>query len=278
MKTATLDRSSEPTHTIATDEKMKTVVQGEYHAPSGDVLGSTQTDTPGTCADGPTRKAATLAGVTLLLMSALSAIGYLVAVKGLVTQANATRTATNIMDHQALFRFGIQSLILVGMLDVVVAWALYRVFRPVSQAVSKLATWLRIAYAGIFVVATSQLVRAVGLLNRSRHLSAFSAGHLHTEALQRINAFTNIWDAGLILFGLHLLVIAYLGCRSEYVPRVVGALLAVAGCGYLFDSFGRALSPGSSLDVSAITGIGEFVFALWLLLGGRRIELRTNPS
>ena len=29
------------------------------------------------------------------------------------------------------------------------------------------------------------------------------------SVLGRINSFTNIWDAGLVLFGMHLLVVAY---------------------------------------------------------------------
>jgi len=148
------------------------------------------------------RQATTIAGVGLLLMSVLSAFGYLVAVKGLVVPGNAARTANKVADQESLFRFGIPSLYLVAALDVVVAWALYRVFKPVSDALSKLAAWLRVAYAGVFVVAISQLVGALSV---------------HTQALRHINSFTNIWDAGLVLFGLYLFVLAYLTFRSEYV-------------------------------------------------------------
>jgi len=205
------------------------------------------------------RKAGTVAGWGLLLMSVLSVFGYLVAVKGLVVSGNAARTAKNLADHEGRFRFGIVSLYLVAALDVVVAWALYRVFKPVSDALSKLAAWLRVAYAGVFVVAICQLVGALGL---------------HSQALQRINSFTNIWNAGLVLFGLNLFLLAYLAYRSGYVPRGLGVLLAIAGFGYIFDTVVRVLARGSSSDVSAITGMGEFVFALWLVIRGRRVPLR----
>jgi hypothetical protein len=202
------------------------------------------------------RQASTIAGVGLLLMSVLSAFGYLVAVKGLVVPGNAVRTAKNITDHEGLFRFGSLSLYLVAALDVVVAWALYRVFKPVSEALSTLAAWLRVAYAGVFIGAISQLL---GVLR------------LPTQGLRHINTFTNIWDAGLVLFGMNLLVLAHLAYRSGYVPRLLGILLAIAGLGYMFDTVVRALVRGSSSDVSAMTGIGEFVFALWLVIRGRRI-------
>jgi hypothetical protein len=200
------------------------------------------------------RRASATAGVGLLAMSVLSAFGYLVAVKGLVVPGNAARTARNIADHENEFRLGILSLYLVAVLDVVVAWALYRVFKPVSDAMSKLAAWLRVAYAGVFMVAIGQLTEALG------HPA---------QALRHINSFTDVWDAGLVLFGLSLFTLASLAYRSGYVPRVLGVVLAFAGFGYVFDTAMRILVRGSSSDVSAVTGIGEFAFALWLVFRGR---------
>lgn len=233
-------------------------------------------DKPETDANRSIRQASITAGAGLLLMSALAGFGYQVAVKGLVTQGNAAKTATDIMAHQSLFRCGILSLILVVALDVVVAWALYRVFKPVSERISMLAAWLRIVYAGIFAVAITQLVEALRLLDNAHHLDAFRMAQAHAEALARINTFSDIWDAGLVLFGFHLLLIAYLAYRSSFVAKLLAVLLAIAGLGYLFDSFGRA--AGSSPDVSAFTFIGEFLLALWLVTRGRRITLSETGS
>ena len=200
-------------------------------------------------------------------MSALAGFGYQIAIKGLVAQGNAAKTATNLTAHQDLFRFGILSLFLVVALDVVVAWALFRVFKPVSEFISKVAAWLRIAYAGIFTVAISQLVGVLHLLGTPQ---------LSTHALLRITTFTDIWDAGLVLFGLHLLLIAYLAYRSNYIPKFLAVLLAIAGIGYLFDSLARV--AGSSPNVSTFTFIGEFLLAVWLVTRGRRITLSERRS
>ena len=209
------------------------------------------------------RTASTIAGLGLLVMSVLSAFGYLVAVKGLMVPGNAARTAKNIADHENMFRFGILCLYLVAVLDVVVAWALYRVFKPVNAALSKVAAWLRTAYAAVFTVAISQLIGAL---------------RPHTHVLARFNSFTNIWDAALVLFGLSLFVLAYLAYRSGSVPKLLGLLLAFAGLGYVFDTVIRVIVRGSSSDVSAITGMGEFVFALWLVFRGRRINMSGGES
>ncbi len=138
------------------------------------------------------RHASVIAGIGLLLMSVLSAVGYLVGVKRLVTQGNPARTAKDILGSVGLFRFGILSLYLVAALDVVVAWALYHVFRPVSEGVSMLAAWLRVVYAGVFVVAISQLVGVLHLLGNAGYLAVFSTNQLHAQALLRINTFTDI--------------------------------------------------------------------------------------
>src|SRR5664280_91926 len=243
MKTATLTRPTDP-KTASLGAGTMSVAGHDLGSPPDEALrGAAETNNS-------IRKASATAGVGLLAMSVLSAFGYLVAVKGLVVPTSAARTARNITGHEGLFRFGILSLYVVAALDVVVAWALYRVFKPVSRAVSRLAAWLRIAYAGVFVVGISQLVGAT---------------RLHAQALQLINTFTNIWDAGLVLFGLNLFVLAYLAYRSGYVPKLLGVLLALlasamsstpsSGCS---SEAPRLMSPRSRAWVSSCSHFGLF--------------------
>jgi hypothetical protein len=231
---------------------------------------------PALAANRSIRAASLTAGVGLLLMSALAGFGNFVALRGLVTEGNAAQTATDIMASDGLFRLGIVSLFLVVALDVVVAWALYRVFSPVSKGISRLAAWFRIAYAAVFMVAIGQLIGVLRLLSNDDYLRVFSADQLHAQALLRIDSFSDIWHASLVLFGVHLLIVGYLAYRSGYVPRFLGVLLGIAGLGYLVDSFGAVLSRGSWTDVSSFTFIGEFLLALWLVIWGRRTSVGTS--
>jgi Domain of unknown function (DUF4386) len=224
----------------------------------------------------PSRQVCLVAGIGLLLMSVLAGFGYFVAIDGLVTPGDATATATDITASAGLFRFGILSLFVVIALDVVVAWALYRVFLPVHRTWSMAAGVIRVLYAGVYAVATAQLVRAVGLLDPGT-AAADNAGELHAQALARIEAFHSIWDVGLILFGIHLLVIAVLTYRSGFLPRFLGVLLAFAGAGYVFDSLAAALTSPAVPEVSTVTFVGEFLLALWLTFGSRRISTPRPP-
>jgi Domain of unknown function (DUF4386) len=222
------------------------------------------------------RNASITAGVALLLMSVVAIFGNVVAVDGLVTEGDAARTATDIMASQGLFRLGIASLILVVALDVVVAWALYRVFSPVNASLSMLAAAFRLVYAGVFMVAIAQLLGVIRLLSNDGYRAVFGADLVNAQAMLGITAFNDIWYVGQFLFGVHLLLIGYLAYRSGYIPRLLGALLAVAGLGYAIDSLGAVLSQGNWTDISSFTFIGEFLLALWLLIRARRIAVSTS--
>jgi hypothetical protein len=221
------------------------------------------------------RTASITAGVALLLMSAVAIFGNVVAVDGLVTEGNAAQTAADIMASEGLFRLGIASLVVVIALDVVVAWALYRVFSPVNKSLSMLAMALRLVYSGVFMVAIGHLLGAVRLLSNDGYLAVSGADQLNAQAMLEITAFNDIWYVGQFLFGLHLLLIGYLAYRSGYVPRLLGALLVISGLGYAADSLGAVLSQGTWTDISSFTFIGEFLLALWLVFRARRIAAST---
>ncbi len=221
------------------------------------------------------RTASITAGVALLLMSAIAIFGNVVVVDGLVTEGDATQTAADIMASVGTFRLGIASLIAVIALDVVVAWALYRVFSPVSNSLSMLAMAFRLVYSGVFMVAIGHLLGAARLLSNDGYLAVFGADQVNAQAMLEITAFNDIWYVGQFLFGLHLLLIGYLAYRSGYVPRVLGALIAISGLGYTTDSLGAVLSQGSWTDITTFTFIGEFLLALWLLIRARRIAENT---
>lgn len=222
------------------------------------------------------RNASRTAGIALLLISALAGFGYFVAVRGLVTPGDPAQTAKDITESSSLFRLGIASLYLVIPLDIVVGWALYRVFSPVSTSLSMLAATLRVAFAVVFMVAISRLVDVLHLLNNDSYLAAFSSEQLHAQALLALDAFNDVWHAGLFLFGLHLLVLGYLAFKSGYVPKLIAVLVAIDGLSYAVDTFGAVLSPGQWTDTATFTFIGELLLALWLVIRGPRLTLNVS--
>jgi hypothetical protein len=217
------------------------------------------------------RRAGLTAGVALLVLAALSALGVLVAVDGLVTPGDAAKTATDIAASDTRFRLGVASLYLVVVLDIVAAWALFRFLAPVNAWLARLTAWLRVAYSVVFLVAISQLAAVPGMLSDRGYQDAFGHRQLQAQAMLKLEAFDHTWMAALLLFGAHLALLGYLAYRSGYVPRLVGVLLVIAGAGYAVDTLSSALSA-DPVVISTFTSLGEFVLAVWLVVRSGRIQ------
>ena len=216
------------------------------------------------------RRASATAGIGLVLMIVPALLGNFIAVEGLVTPGDPARTAADITASEGLFRLGIANLFAVVLLDVVVAVALYRVFRPVSVGASTLAAAARLVYAGIFMVAISQLAGVANLLS-PESVAVLGSEQARAQAWLGIDSYRDTWSAGLLLFGLHLLVLGWLAWRSGYAPRVLAALLGVAGVGYAFDSMAAVIVGPGAPTIAEFTFPGEVVLAVWLIVWSRRL-------
>lgn len=212
------------------------------------------------------RRAAVVAGVGLLLLAVVAGFANFGVIQALVAPGDAATTTENILASEILFRLGVVGFILVAILDVIVAWALFIVFKPVGRELSRLAAWFRMLYAGILMVAAAQLAGVMSLLSDGANAAA----------LANITSFQHIWNVGLILFALHLVLIGYLAFRSSYVPKFVGVVVFICGLGYLLDSFGNVLVENFSAPVTGFTFLGEVVLLIWLLGWGSRVKLPKN--
>jgi hypothetical protein len=222
-------------------------------------------------ADISLRKAAIVAGFGLLIMGILAPFANFFVLPSLIVPGDAATTANNIMANELLFRIGICSFIIVIILDVVVAWALYVLLKPVNKSLSLLMAWFRLVYATIFGVALANLFSVLLLLSGADYLTVFETDQLHAQVMLSLNAFNDVWAFGLVVFGLHLFVLGYLVFKSGYIPRILGILLIIAGLGYLIDSFAIFLLPNYEATIGLVTFIGELLFMLWLLLKGGKI-------
>lgn len=246
---------------------MKTVLTPRPVSP----FASASTDVDPAVRENPNlRAAATSAGVGIVLLAVLATFGVLFAVDGLITPGDAARTARRITGSETLFRLGIVSLLVTAIVDVVVAFGLYGVFRQTSSGLSMLAASFRLAYATVFLVAVGHLLTADRLLHAPS--GAFTATQNQARALEETSAFHDVFTAGLVLFGVHLLLVGYLAYRSGFVPRLLAFLVCVAGVGYAFDSIASVLSNDSTPSVASVTFAGELFLGAWLLVRGRHLN------
>ncbi len=188
----------------------------------------------------------------------------------LVVPGNVQQTSENIAAHGSLFLAAISCYLITFIADVVVAWALYVLLVPVNQRLSFLAGLLRLAYAAIALFGLLDLVKVYRLVAAPD--PALRSGQLAAQVDLLLHSFRYDWSMGLLLFGIHLVLLGYLIFRSGYIPRVIGVLLAINGLGWLIDTLKPYLYPTAHVGFVSITFLGELVFMLWLLFRGGKIQ------
>ena len=210
------------------------------------------------------RRVALTAGIGLLLMAVLAPLAHFGVLQNLVVSGDAPTTVGNIVADDGLFRLAIATLLVVTFLDIVVAWALYVLLKPVNGTLAVLVGWLRLAAPAVFAVALANLLDVANLLG-SAELSAPSPDQLGAQVMASVASFGNGWDMSLAIFGLHLVGLGYLLFKSVDFPRFLGVLVVVAGAGYLADTFARILVSDFEFRISLFTFVGEALLIFWLL-------------
>lgn len=193
----------------------------------------------------------------------------------LMVPGDATATAGNIMASGSLYRWGLMAEFAMLVSDVVVALALYVVFRGVSKRLAMLAAFFRLTHASIVGLNLLNTYVPLLLLGGAPYLNVFDAGQLHALVMLFLEAHSYGYVIGLVFFAVHCGLLAHLVLKSGYLPKVIGGLLALAAVGYLVDSAGRTLMPHYDLYEAAFTAgvfipafVGELSFCLWMLVKG----------
>jgi hypothetical protein len=190
---------------------------------------------------------ARLAGVFYLLTIALGVFG------------ESVTTAHNVAGAEQLFRVGMAADLTMLCAYVVVTCLLYELFKPVDAGIAALAAFFSIV--GIATLATFSLM----------HLAALTVADDAAAALA-IRLHGMGYDVSDVFFGVYCLLIGWLIVRSTLVPKAVGALMAIAGCAYLANSFADFVLPalGRAMGDYALLPalIGELALAFWLLIFG----------
>jgi hypothetical protein len=224
------------------------------------------------------RKVAQVAGFGYLIIFITGIFSNFFVLENLIVPENAATTAANILANDWLFRIGILSFIIMVVFDVLLAWALYVLLKPVNPNLSLLSGWLRLVNSVIFGIALYNLLSVLQILGDAQYLQVFIEEQLNAQLMLSLSTFNNIWLIGLVFFGLHLFLLGYLIFKSGYVPKILGVLLIIAGTGYLIDSFANFLLANYSeykdifLILVVVPGvIGELSFTFWLLLRGGKI-------
>lgn len=216
------------------------------------------------------RRAALIAGLGYLLTPTTFAEFYIY--PHLVIPGKIEQTVQNITAHQNLFAVGILCYLFSYVFDVIIAWALYYLLKPVSASLSLLASLFQLVYTAVGISASLHLATVLQLLNTPEDAALLGAGAMHAQIQVLLTTFRSAWGLSLIFFAAHLMLVGYLIYKSGYIPRLIGILLVIAGCGYVIQNLNAYLFPEPDLGYVGIALIGELVFMFWLLIRGWKIK------
>jgi Domain of unknown function (DUF4386) len=216
------------------------------------------------------RARARITGVVYLLFFLTAVLGALVApaTSGLGgASGEAATTAHTILTHQGAYRVG-WALGLISTACYVALMALfYQMFRPVSRTFALLAAFFGLVGCAVTALGSLFQLAPLIVLGDSPYLSIFDAKQVQALALLLLNLGVQVGDIALVFFGVFQLALGYLIFRSTFLPRVLGALIALAGVGWLiFLSPPLAHSLLSYLEVLGF--VAEAALMLWLLVMG----------
>lgn len=217
--------------------------------------------------------AALISGIGLLIMVLTVPFAEFYIFPKLISES-PTLTTTNILNNKTLFTIGIFLHFITLIFDIVVAWSLYIFLKPVSKNLSLLVAWFRIIYAAMYLIALVNLIKVLNLLSIIGQSKATEQIQFYDSVKFYINSFQLEWTFGLMIFGIYLILLGYLVFKAEYIPKIFGFLLIIAGLGYSINTLSLFLFPGINTDFLMITFFGELIFMLWLLIKGSKIKLQ----
>lgn len=179
-----------------------------------------------------------------------------------VLEALTSDPLGTVADNQQHMRFGAIAFLCAAVLDVVVAWVLFELYR--DKKIGLLSTYFRVIHAVLMGAAVFALVPIVDMLSGE-------------EILAQVDVFNTLWLIGLFFFGFHLLLLAKIVKHIRFIPYMLG----LAGLMYIIDTTAQFTMPNYAahadifLMLVAIPAVlGEMSFTLWLLIkGGKTTEL-----
>jgi hypothetical protein len=145
---------------------------------------------------------------------------------------------------------------------------------PVNKTVALLMMANRLMQAAVHAVNLIFFIFPLILLNSGDTMTTFTSAQLDSLVLLS----TDVHYYGVLVseafFAVSLFLLGYLVAKSELFPSILGIMLAIAGAGYVLDSFGIFLLPQQATLFANImiapAIIAELAFTLYLLIKGVR--------
>ncbi len=215
-----------------------------------------------------------VAGLWYLLLIVIGPLRLIYIPTKLFVDGNAIATVNNIAAHEWLFRFGIVSDLVCGVILIFLVLAFYRLFKGVDQTLAVLVVIFGgVMPALIYFVGVVSDGAALMVVRGGDFLSAFTRPQRDALAMLFLNLRDQQNTAAEILWGVWLFPLALLVYQSRFLPRFLGVWLAIGGFAYVLLSLTGELLPRYQEMVFTYAQpafFGELAIMLWLVIRGAK--------
>ena len=193
----------------------------------------------------------------------------------LTVSGDAAATAAAIAGHELLWRWGIAvHLIYLATATTVMNVLLYRIFKPVQPTLALLALVSGVVSAAIEGAALLPLYFPLVMAESRGALPALDQA-ARGEFVYLVSRLSEIgFGIALFFFSGFCAAIGSAIVRSRLLPRIIGAMMIVAGVCYFVSSLSNVVAPGLAHLLSPWIilpcFLGEASLAIWLLFKGTR--------
>jgi len=223
------------------------------------------------------KKTARLAGLLYLILIITGIYGIMYIPSQIIVPGDSVSTAQNILSNEFLFRAGALNDIISNTIFLFLVLVLYRLFKQVNENQAKLMFALVIVQIPVVFMMEALNITSLMIL-KGGLLKTFELSQSQDLAM----LFLKINDYGTLplemFWGLWLLPFGILVYKSEFIPRIFGILLVIAGIAYMIDSTISLLFPSYSVFINKPTlllvAIGEISITLWFLIKGVKTQER----
>jgi hypothetical protein len=215
---------------------------------------------------------ARIAGFCYLVVIATGLFSEVFVRQALRVPNDALATAHNIQTNEMLFRWGFVADLINFVVGIPTILIIYHFFKKSNKIILQIALALVIIQTAIIAVNLLNQITPLLLLGNDTYLNAFQTNQLATLSLLSLNIQAQGYGIGLVFFGFYCILIGYVIFITKAIPKIIGVAYAIAGLGYLINSFTMFLSKGFVNPLFVYLAIpifiGELSLCLWLLIKG----------
>jgi Domain of unknown function (DUF4386) len=182
---------------------------------------------------------------------------------------DAATTADQLRDNEELFRLGFAAYLVEAFSDLVLAWLFYVLLKPVDRNLALLSAFFGLVSMSLFAVTKMFYFSAPMFLGGSRYLTGFSPEQHDGLASVFLSLYGRLSGLFMLFYGTAWIIRGYLTFKSGYLPRVLGALMVVAGAGFFAKNVTKVLVPAYSSNILlAPMFLNVVALAIWMLVKG----------